>query len=195
MKKSAFTLMELAIVIIIMSIIIGGFLNSGKAALEKKKIEDTKTTLENIKQNMISYIAVRGNLPSSNGGTAIEPLNTQAFGAKAVDNFGVPFYYDVGSQFVSADDHNICSILTDINHTTNFPQMADDTNISKYSVVAIILSSGKNKELDGINNDTDRIYSMKTNRYNVLRDDIIEELTYYEVIESVCTFNDFNHTR
>ncbi|MEA3290062.1 MAG: prepilin-type N-terminal cleavage/methylation domain-containing protein [Campylobacterota bacterium] len=193
MNKKAFSLIELAIVIIIMAIIVGGFLNSGKTTLEKKRIEDTKTTLENIKQNMISYIAVTGNIPSTINGKEI--LEADTFGTKDLDSFGMPIYYDVGTQFVSSDDSNICKILTDINHTANFPQMTDESNTSKYSVVAVILSSGKNKVFDDINNDGNRTYYMKNNSYSENRDDLIEELTYYELINSICNFADFNHTR
>ena len=204
MKKKAFTIIELAIVLIIIALVLGGTLSIGKTAYKKNQLESTKVEMKIIKTALVSYASTYGKLPYPDTDGDGEQNSTAELGdipyidlqIKSTDEYGMKFKYDVWDNLANSDDSNICSILKDINisaASTDYPKVADDGNNIKYPLAAIIISRGENKILTGENNDSDRIYEMGENRYhNSENDDIVVELSVYELLGSICDLTDFN---
>jgi prepilin-type N-terminal cleavage/methylation domain-containing protein len=62
-KKSAFTLLELSIVLIISSIIITGSIGLSGTAIKNAKIDTTNNRLEKIEQALLAYVRINKRLP------------------------------------------------------------------------------------------------------------------------------------
>ena len=76
-KQKGFTLVELAIVLVIVGVLLGGFIGTLASRIENTRKSDTLDELEDIKQAMMSYAFVNGNLPcpdcdvAGGGGTCL----------------------------------------------------------------------------------------------------------------------------
>lgn len=201
MKRDAFSLLELSIVLIILALLTSVFLSLGKSIYSLSKSEATKYELQAIKNSLISYISVRGKLPQSdsdgdgigdNIGFATLPYID--LGVHPRDKYGLPYYYDVADSLISSDESNVCAALSsiyteidDINNSTIYPQMVDESNNSKYAVAAVVISKGVDKILSGENSGANRKYEMNINRYNAeSRDDLLIELSALELIGTIC---------
>ena len=199
--KKAFSLLELSIVLIILGLVMGIFLSFGKSLYKVSKVEATKYELQAIKNSLIAHISVQGKLPKSDSnGDGIG--DTVGFGdipyidlsISPRDTYGMIYQYDVSDSLVNSDESNVCIALSsiyqeisDINSSTVYPQMVDESSSSKYAVAAVIISKGANKVLSGENNSTNRKYEMGINRYNVdNRDDLVVELSALELIGKMC---------
>ena len=194
-SKDAFTLIELAIVITIIGLFYATLFPALKLYLYNTKIDSTKKELKAIKQNLISYASIYGKLPPSTPLDSLEQLPYIDLNVKQKDIFGIPYYYDVADALVTSDDTNICKVLSSYSNKVDLPMVEEDNGSIKYSVVAVIISSGIDKKLQDNNSDLNRVYSSITNSYSSTKDDLIEELTYFELLNSICVLNDFNHTR
>lgn len=207
MNKKAFTLTEMAIVLIVMSIVLGTFINIGSVVLDKKKISSTHDDMESIKTALISYASTHGKLPypdfdgdgegnddntSFPTTSSITYLPSLDLAQKSKDSYGVNIYYDVNDALVDSNSTSICESLKIIN---GYPIVVNDDNSSNYTVAAVIISSGSDKLLTGENNNTDRIYEMSVNKYQDITDtidnanannDIVIELTTYELMGAIC---------
>ncbi len=109
------------------------------------------------------------------------------------------FYFDDVTLTKESDEiliypSKICDVLEniyleqyDINTSTFYPQMVDESNISKYAVAAVIISRGTDKILSGANNGGNRKYEMASNSYDRnSRDDLVIEISSIELLEKVC---------
>ncbi|MCK5111235.1 MAG: type II secretion system protein [Arcobacteraceae bacterium] len=200
-QKKAFSLLEMSIVLTILALIMGIFLSFGKSIYETSKTKATKYELQTIKKSLISYMAVQGKLPQADtNGDGVG--DTTGFGTlpyidlslPSSDKYGMVYQYDVSDSLISSDESNVCAALSsiytqidDINSSTTFPQMIDESNNSRYAVAAVIISKGVNKTLSGANSDDNRKYEMAINKYNAdTRDDLVMELSALELIGTIC---------
>ena len=62
-NQSGFTLVELAIVLVIIGVLLGGFIGTLSSRIENTRKSDTQDELEDIKQSLIAYAFVNGRLP------------------------------------------------------------------------------------------------------------------------------------
>lgn len=69
-----FTLVEMAMVLIIVALLLGGLLPTISAQIEQKRIAETKKQLEEIKEALIGFAVINGRLPcpSSAAGSGLE---------------------------------------------------------------------------------------------------------------------------
>lgn len=196
-NKKAFTLIELSISLIVISIIIGIFLNMGKALYQKERYEKTKKKLNDIKISILSYTATNAKLPqvdnfSSGDGKgntvgSIGYLPYIDINTNSKDAYGMVYRYDVLDALTLTDENNICSTISNINNLNDKPIVADDTHTNKYTIVAKIISMGKDKVLTGLNDDATREYELSTNRYdNETNNDLSIDITTLELYGSIC---------
>ncbi len=128
-KTSGFTLVEMAIVLVIVGLLLGGLLMPIATQMEQKRISETEKYLEQIKEALLGYAAANGRLPcpataASNGlenpvggGVCTNPYNgflpAVTLGLSPINNAGLaidawnnPIHYAVttanGSAFTTA---------------------------------------------------------------------------------------------
>ena len=77
--QKAFTLVEVAIVLIIVGLAVGGILSSLSAQVEQQKLNETRNTVNNVKEALLGYAMSNGRFPC--------PAATPASGVTAVEKF------------------------------------------------------------------------------------------------------------
>ncbi len=204
-NKKAFSLLEMSIVLTIIALIMGIFLSFGKSIYDTSKTKAIKYELQTIKNSLISYIAVHGRLPQADTNsdgigdtTGLGDLPYIDLNINARDKYGMIYQYDVSDNLVNTNKTTVCRQIanvylekTDINNTTFYPQVVDESNISQYTVAAVVISKGIDKILSGANNDGNRTYEMASNRYNAdNRDDLVIELDALELLGKVCNLSE-----
>ncbi|MFA6191442.1 MAG: type II secretion system protein [Sulfurimonas sp.] len=102
MQRRAFTLIELAIVLSIIGLIIGGSFQSIRSMRERNKIAEAKEQIETIKNAVIGYALMWPNLPSNAEFDA---------NISIVTGSQVPIFYAVDAN-LSNIDHDICAYDT-----------------------------------------------------------------------------------
>ena len=205
MYKKGFSLLEMSIVLIILALVMGIFLSLGKSIYKVSKVEATKYELQTIKNSLIAHISVQGKLPKSDSNgdglgdtTGLGDLPYLDLNLKANDSYGMIYKYDVSDYLINTNINSVCRQIAnvylekmDINNTTYYPQMVDESNVSQYTVAAVVISKGVDKVLSGANNGSNRKYEMALNKYNVdNRDDIVIELDALELIGKVCNLSE-----
>ncbi|MFM2440848.1 MAG: hypothetical protein RLZZ349_575, partial [Pseudomonadota bacterium] len=78
-SQKAFTLVEVAIVLVIVGLAIGGILSSLSAQVEQQKLNETRNTINNVKEALLGYAMANGRFPC--------PAATPASGVTAVEKF------------------------------------------------------------------------------------------------------------
>jgi prepilin-type N-terminal cleavage/methylation domain-containing protein len=148
-----FTLIEMAMVIFLVSLIAGSMLISLTTQMDIAKIQNTKKTLEDLKEALLSYAALNGSLPCQSkldslnkpNGIAMSPPCDPSEGflpwldlnMSPYDAWGNPFRYRVDNTIVVF---------------TRNQQLPSGT------VAAVIFSYGKNGQPEGENANGDNIY-------------------------------------
>jgi prepilin-type N-terminal cleavage/methylation domain-containing protein len=61
--QRAFTLIEVAVVLVIVGLVISGLLGSLTAQIEQQKLSETRTTISNIKESLLGYAMANGRFP------------------------------------------------------------------------------------------------------------------------------------
>lgn len=156
MKTSAgFTLLEMAIVLVIIGVLLGGLLMPLSAQVETSRIGETKKALDEINQALIGFAVTNGYLPcpavsSSNGaedrtgttctgGKRLGFLPWATLGVSQVDAWGRLFRYSVTSTFTDSGTKFTLASAGDIT-VKNDNSVADiATNIP-----ALVMSHGVN---------------------------------------------------
>jgi prepilin-type N-terminal cleavage/methylation domain-containing protein len=77
--QNAFTLVEMAVVLVIIGLVLSGLLVSLSAQVEQKSFNETETTIDNIKEALLGYAMANGRFPC--------PAVTPATGITAVEAF------------------------------------------------------------------------------------------------------------
>lgn len=154
--QSGFSLIELAIVLVVVALLLGGLLVPLTMQIEQQKIRETQKTMEEVKEALMGYAIAKGNLPcpakSATDGTEDRtgPTCTASkrvgfipwteLGVGEHDAWGRRFRYSVDADFsdsgtkftlVSAGDIAIKATTSDVN------------NIAA-AIPAVVMSHGKN---------------------------------------------------
>jgi prepilin-type N-terminal cleavage/methylation domain-containing protein len=109
-KPNGFNLIELAIVLLIFSLLLIQLLNPISAKIDYLRYQETEKTLENIKIALLGFIAIHQRLPypASNPETGLEDFNFQKkeaylpwadLGVGRQDEWGNPFRYRVEDEY------------------------------------------------------------------------------------------------
>jgi len=203
MKKSAFTLIELAIVISIIGIILVMVVEFGTTTLEKKKFSTTQNDLKNIHSSLLSYAVTYGRFPyPDTDGDGYENIGVDCttqtcelpyfdLSIKSKDSFGQRYIYDVWDQLLVTNKDNLCHTMR--NHYTGniSPTVVNDhkgtTNEKSYSVAAVVISKGADKKLTGENVLGDRVYEMSQNEFDTnSNNDLVMELSILDFLSNAC---------
>lgn len=150
--NSGFTLVEMAIVLMIVGLLLGGMLVPLSAQMDQRNASDTQKTLSEIKEAIIGYAIVNGRLPcpaqatfatgNTNAGMVDCTLTTgvipwATLGTSETDAWGRRFTYAVSSTFSTA------TFMLSSNGTLSVKNNAGGNNVAS-SIPAVIISHGKN---------------------------------------------------
>lgn len=155
-----FTLVEMAVVLVILGLLLGGMLVPIGAQIDQKNYSDTRKALEEAKEALIGFALVKGYLPcpaisfadgreNRSGGvcnTRSGFLPWAELGVRPVDSWGHLYRYSVTPAFANAASPIIISPLTNRDVTIQTRNAAGGLeNLSNVDdIPAMIMSFGKN---------------------------------------------------
>jgi prepilin-type N-terminal cleavage/methylation domain-containing protein len=171
-KKLGFSLIEMAIVLLIISLVISSLLIPLSTQIDQIKLKTTQQDLETIKEALLGFIVINNRLPypttnqdsgieesSLNGQEAYLPWATLALDNIKTDAWGQAFRYRVDAQYTSQSLPTPPNTLNNlkIRDLQNTPLTNENFNSD---VIAIIFSIGKDKQANKANAGTmDNIYT------------------------------------
>ena len=153
-----FTLIEMAIVLLIITLLLSGLLVPLSTQVEQRKIAETQKSLEEIKEALIGFAIINGRLPcpaksategDENVCTGAQPrtgfIPWAALGVPKLDGWGHIFRYSVTPAFTLAPPNGpTLTTLRDITITTR-DSAGTPINLSNVnSIPAMVLSHGRN---------------------------------------------------
>ncbi len=206
MNCKGFTLIEIAIVLIIIGILLAGGIPIFRATLEQKKRNETIAYIEEAKEAIKSYVKIYGRFPyADSDGDGKEDIGSRSgnlpyvtLRIKPVDSYSRHLKYEV-NRSLTKDRFNTCRSIK--NGISGYPKVVDsDAGKDAFSVAAVILSAGKmDADRDGSPFDKlqkDGFQGDNTDgRPNYIRypptddfDDILRYISPYEIYGQICEF-------
>jgi len=170
MKKSAFTLIELSIVLVIIGLLIGGSFKILKVMRERAQISRAQDDVKTAKEAITGYVQTTYKLPTS---TVFD--NTLS----PVKNNQHPLFYTYGRAAVSNSD-NICSFI----HTDLKVVTAEGNDINDIAFVVASEAANHNMQT-GLTDNVDGTYSVKTYNYATKVDDNTSPVNIVENYDDV----------
>jgi len=166
-RIKGFTLVEMAVVLVILALLLGGLLMPLSAQIHQRNYAETRQTLENVKNALVGYaIANNGVLPhcsNDNDGSADATCTDEGYVpwldlglgmANAKDGWDNPLRYRVDSKFSAA--YTLSTATTadglKVQDTQATPTVLTQANPN--APVALLFSCGKNG-LPDVENDAD----------------------------------------
>ncbi|RKZ76828.1 MAG: hypothetical protein DRR19_28370 [Candidatus Parabeggiatoa sp. nov. 1] len=187
-----FTLVEMAVVLLIIGLLIGGLLVPLSVQIDQSRLNATEQSLQDIKEALIGFAIVDGRLPcpAVSGDDGVEdsglcgdegflPWATLALNIGKSDVWGAPFRYRVDTRYTTQpfpDDPPDTSsglVVQDNTQPTPVQLVAPESN-STSRVIAIIFSYGKDGQANGQNGGTiDQVYAQDVYIENQFDDRLI----------------------
>ena len=163
-RAAGFTLIELAVVLFILTLMLAGFLVPLATQVDQRNISDTRKTLEDIKEALVGFAMTNGYLPCTDvtsgagandgvedviAGTCVNPEGNVPWvtlGVAATDVWGNRFRYRVAPGFAQRSPALTFGFTTtaDVRVCTTSACTTTLTLASPNGAPAIILSHGKN---------------------------------------------------
>jgi prepilin-type N-terminal cleavage/methylation domain-containing protein len=152
-KQNGFTLIEMAMVLMIVALLLGGLLPTISSQVEQRHMTDTRKQLDEIQQALIGYAIINGKLPcpakpsiatgSANAGMADCTLTTgvlpwATLGVTETDAWGRRFTYTASNTFTTST-FSLASAGT----LTVKSAATGGSNIAN-NIPAVFVSHGKN---------------------------------------------------
>jgi len=171
-KIQGFTLVEMAVVLVIIGILIGSFLTPLSQQVDQLKIESTGKQLDDIKNALLGFAIINGYLPcpdTDNNGIEDNPASCNIEGnlpwadlslnEGRRDEWGQPFRYRVDFAFTTGfPDPPTTSSGLNVQDTAGTALVVNDSG-GNSRVIAIIFSTGKNINAESDNDDADVVYT------------------------------------
>lgn len=208
-KSKGFSLVEMAIVLVIFGLVIGGMMGPIKIQLDAKKLRDTQATIETSKKALIGYALRNGRLPcpdtdadgaenrsGTNCSSARGDIPYATLGVNALDAWKQVLSYRVDTQFADSTDGTGCpdtdvvGISFEICSNGNIRVLSNaGGNVLASDVPAIVVSHGKNwassgdsDEQENSDNDTDFV---DKNHIHQGYDDVVGWVNINELISAL----------
>ena len=173
MKKRAFSLIEFVIVTAILTFIVTTYVKITKNEKKEAEIKTHTQDIQSIKNSIEAYLLIHNKLPmadtdgdgkgDSTGRGTIPYIDLNL---KRYDRYGSEYVYDVTDSLTTTTSLNICFSMDNVDDNYDFPILLSKDESQRYNVAAIVISKGKDKILNGENNDSDRYYLMSSNSYD-----------------------------
>ncbi len=213
-RDNGFTIVEIAIVLIIVGLLLGGGLTIFSTLMKRSQTSEINTELAKAKEGILAFAMSSGRLPcpdSDNDGIedcpvsncASSPCNLPGVTINSISD--KTLRYDAVDILATTNQQSFCAVLYEIINNagtgsggTIDPSVTNtgdtdngyiDSSSSGYTVSAIIINPGAYEViLTGKNSNTDREYEMKSNPFDEdNRNDVIEEIALGELMSKVCS--------
>ncbi len=207
-NKKGFTLIEIAIVMVILGILLGGGIPLLRSLMEQKKRNETISYIKEAKEVVINYARIYGRLPfADTNGDGVEDSGSYhgffpyvTLSISPVDSYSRHLGYEVNRNLTIDKDTTCRTIRSGL---TGNPKVVDaDGSTTPFSVAAVIVSAGS-RDADNDGNVFDKISSGSftgdntDGRPNYIRyppvnnfDDIVRYISCYEIYSGLCEFLD-----
>ncbi|RLB08731.1 MAG: hypothetical protein DRG27_05325 [Deltaproteobacteria bacterium] len=207
-SQKGFTLIEIAIVMVILGILLGGGIPLFRSLMEQKKRNETISYMKEVKEVLISYAKIYGRLPfADTDGDGVEDSNSYygflpyvTLSVSPVDSYSRHLKYEVNRN-LTIDKNTTCTTIR--SGLVGNPKVVDSDGSTKpFSVAAVIVSAGRG-DADNDGDVFDKISSGSftgdntDGRPNYIRyppinsfDDIVRYISGYEIYSKVCEFLD-----
>ncbi|MDL1970465.1 MAG: prepilin-type N-terminal cleavage/methylation domain-containing protein [Candidatus Desulfofervidaceae bacterium] len=169
MRNKGLTLLELALVLVIMGLLIGATLPLISDLAKYKHYQATKNRLEEIKKALVGYALMHNRLPAADTDNDGQE-NTRAtrgslpyisLSVGPTDDWHNSFFYDVNANLTTTSTKTeLCQALQNISGRS-YPQISINGSASVPTVL-VVISKGENGSLDEENGDGDRVYESQT---------------------------------
>lgn len=168
-KSGGFSLLEMAVVLVIVALLLGGLLPSVFSQTEQKRVNETRKYLEEIRNALIGYAEINGRLPcpatvvyGEADSTCTNPASNnylpwKTLGVYETDSWGGKWLYRVDPNFASSVPF---TLSTATSTTLQIQDSAGNAITSSTErPIAIVFSTGKNLVANGQNGGVfDAIY-------------------------------------
>ena len=207
-NQEGFTLIEIAIVMVIVGILLAGGIPLFRALIEQKKRNETISYMKELKKVLINYASIHGRLPfADTDGDGVEDSGSYygflpyvTLSVTPVDSYSRHLKYEVNRN-LTIDKNTTCKTIR--SGLVGNPKVVDSDGSTKpFSVAAIIVSAGGG-DADNDGDVFDKISSGSftgdntDGRPNYIRyppvnsfDDIVRYISGYEIYSKVCEFLD-----
>ena len=154
-RRRGFSLIEMAFVLVIVTLLLGGLLVPFATQVEQRRITETQKGMEEIKEALIGYAIAKGRLPcpakSAIDGTEQDPpcanigfLPWGSLGVSKLDAWGHLYRYVVTSQFADANTLFVLGTPTTLTIQTRNSAGGLINLSSSNALPVVIISHGKN---------------------------------------------------
>lgn len=167
-RIAGFSLIEMAVVLAIVALLLGGMLPILSAQRESQHVNETRKQLNEIKDAINGYAMMNGNLPCPSTVADGEPDSTctsptsnnflpwKSLGVSEADAWGGKWQYRVDTAFASSVPFTLTTNPKSSLQVQNNSGNALTSTIER--PVAIVFSTGKNLLADGENSSFDATY-------------------------------------
>jgi len=190
--RSGFTLVELAVVLLIVGILLAGVMSTLSAQIEIRKYRATQDTMVLIQEALIGYAIINKFLPCPDTDDPTDGIADPGCDAIGADIEGAVPWVDLGltsdhaedawsNEFIYRVDATFASSIPDPPNTTTGIEVQDKSAttlsaLNPNAPVAVLVSFGKDGDGEYENSSTsvDKIYT----RDDYVLDDIDDEVTW-----------------
>jgi prepilin-type N-terminal cleavage/methylation domain-containing protein len=195
-SQSGFTLVEIAIVLLIVGLMIGGMVAPLTAQLEQKKVSDTKRAMDDASEALFGYALRNGYLPCP----AISPSNglEDRTGNLCNKRYGLLPWATLGLTRLDGWNHLLGYTVTPAFADSRLPfslKTPRDITIATRDAVALLHNMDNSRQIVAICEEIDRLESdadhvMRAAMSKLFRDEpdvrnLIKMKAIYEILETV----------
>jgi prepilin-type N-terminal cleavage/methylation domain-containing protein len=180
-----FTITEMAVVLVIIGLLIGGLIIPFSEQLNQQRLEATQQRLEEIKEALIGFAIIDGRLPcpdTDNDGIEDNPAACNIEGdlpwttlaldtSHSSDPWGAPFRYRIDKKYAAQPFPNPPNTSSEL--VVKDTQQPALSLVASGSVIAIIFSYGKDGQPNGKNGNADNTYTQDVYVENKFDDRLI----------------------
>ncbi len=201
--RKAFTLLELAFVLIIIGIMLGFGVNIFSTLLKANKSKQSDLVLSKARDSLLGYVIVHGYFPcpdgDGDGHADVDPSGNCScswpncflpyldLNTRGKDAYGRVIYYDVDNNFTKFSTiRGFC-----VHAAALVPSLKVTDGTQSYPVVAVVISAGQQDKdnngslLDGENYDGSP-FAKETKTVSSNYDDLVKEVPLAFVYANVC---------
>lgn len=199
MKRRGFTLIEIAIVMVILGLIIGLGIPMMRMLMKSNKLHEDRNTVAEAKAALIGYAYEHGSFPNPDMTGIYRLLPFDILGVRETDSHGDHLIYDVNNQLLkTATSDNMTKFCNNVSSemSANHPPKISYGDGKIASVVFVVISRGSNYKPDDLNKSGaevsggNRIYDNPSHPYSKDYDDIVAAYSFGE-LEKWCSDNGY----